>query len=67
MGEIIKRINTTENPSYVSVPIHGPDINVRSILDNMQRLNCMQDPTNSYPQLVHFNIAQSVSESVTYT
>ena len=60
MGEMLKQASG-DNPSSISVPIHGPDINVKSLLENMQRLDCMQDPTDSYPQLIHFNVAQSVS------
>ena len=59
MAEFIERTNQSEKPSYVNIPIHGPDISVRHILKQMEQ--CMQDPTDPHPQLIHFNIAQSVS------
>ena len=59
MAEVIDRVNTSEKPSYVNIPIHGPEISVRHILEQMKQ--CMQDPTDPHPQLIHFNIAQSVS------
>ena len=46
------------NP-YVCVPIHGPDVSVRHILEQMK--HCMQNPTAPFPQIVHFNVAISVS------
>ena len=59
MAEIIERANDSGKPSYAYISIHGPDISVRHILEQMEQ--CMQDPTDPHPQLIHFNIAQSVS------
>ena len=59
MAEIIERANDSGKPSYAYIPIHGPDISVQHILKQMEQ--CMQDPTDPHPQLIHFNIAQSVS------
>lgn len=58
MAQMIERNNETGKPSYVNIPIHGPDVSVRHILELMER--CRQDPTDPYPQLIHFNIAQNV-------
>lgn len=59
MVEMIERVNVSGKPSYVNIPIHGPDVSVRHILELMEQ--CRQDPTEPYPQLIHFNIAQNVS------
>ena len=59
MADVLDRVNVSKKPSYVNIPIHGPDISVRHILEQMEQ--CMQDPTDPHPQLIHFNIAQSVS------
>lgn len=59
MAELIGRVNKSSMPSYVCIPIHGPEVFVRHILETMEQ--CRQDPTDPHPQLIHFNIAQSVS------
>ena len=59
MAEIIARANDSGKPSYAYISIHGPDISVRHILEQMEQ--CVQDPTDPHPQLIHFIIAQSVS------
>lgn len=59
MAELIGRVNKSEMPSYICIPIHGPEVYVRHILETMEQ--CRQDPTDPHPQLIHFNIAQSVS------
>ena len=43
----------------VCIPIHGPDVSVTHILEQMEQ--CMQNPTAPFPQLVHFDVAVSVS------
>lgn len=58
MAELIGRVTKSKKSSYVCIPIHGPEINVRRILETMEQ--CRQDPTDPYPQLIHFNVAQSV-------
>lgn len=56
-GTRIKNTKTT-----VCVPIHGPEVSIHHILTEMKE--CQQDPTDPYPQLIHFNIAQNVSRLV---
>ena len=63
MAEIIRRINNS-TLAYISIPIHGPEISIRDILEQLQP--CMQDPTDPCPQIIHFNVAQSVSALYTY-
>lgn len=58
MAEIIKRINNSML-AHISIPIHGPEISIRYILEQLKP--CMQDPTDPHPQIIHFNVAQSVS------
>ena len=58
MAEMITIINISEKLSYVNIPIHGPEVSVRHILELMEE--CKQDPTDTHPQLIHFNIAQDV-------
>uniref|UniRef100_A0A1X7THY6 Death domain-containing protein n=1 Tax=Amphimedon queenslandica TaxID=400682 RepID=A0A1X7THY6_AMPQE len=62
MTEIIKRINKPGKLSYVSIPIHGPEVSVRHMLKLMKE--CKQDPTNTHPQLIHFNIAQDMIDQI---
>ena len=61
-SEVLKKeyINdeTEINPHYVCIPIHGPDISVTILIEQLQQ--CRQDPNNPYPQIIHFNIANSV-------
>ena len=45
-------------PHYVCVPIHGPEVSVMKLIEQMEA--CKQNPNNSYPQLIHFNISHSV-------
>ena len=50
--------------SYVCIPIHGPDVSVRRILEQME--DCMQNPTAPFPQIVHFDVAISVSMYINF-
>ena len=59
MAEMIEKVNQTGKSSYINIPIHGPEVSVRHILELMEE--CRQDPTDSHPQLIHFNVAQNVS------
>ena len=58
MAELITKINYSNNSSYINVPIHGPEVSVKHILELME--DCKQDPADCHPQLIHFNIAQNV-------
>lgn len=58
MAEVISKIKNSRKP-YVNIPIHGPEISIRHTLELMKE--CKQDPTDTYPQLIHFNIAQDVN------
>ena len=62
MAEMIQKVNQTGKSSYINIPIHGPEVSVRHILELMEE--CRQDPTDSHPQLIHFNVAQNVSYNV---
>lgn len=62
IAEMVEKINCSKNPrnpNYVNVSIHGPDVSVQHIMKLME--SCRQDPMDTYPQLIHFNVAQDVS------
>ena len=65
-AEILKREYMTktdeqEKLHYVCVPIHGPEISLMMLIERLEE--CKQDPNNAYPQIIHFNIANSVRKS----
>lgn len=49
----------SDRDQYVCIPIHGPEVCVSTLLEQLKP--CNQDPNNPYPQLIHFNVATSVS------
>ena len=59
MAEVIDRVNHSEKPSYINVPIHGPEVSVYRILELITKYG--QDPTDPHPQIIHFNVAEDVS------
>lgn len=63
MAEMLQKQGASHENSYVCIPIHGPSVSLRDILELMEP--CMQDPTNPFPQIIHFNISQSVSITLT--
>ena len=44
--------------NYVCVPIHGPDVSARTIMEYL--LPSLQGPTDPHLQLIHFDISHSV-------
>ncbi len=58
--EYMMNVENEMNPDhYVCIPIHGPEISVENVIEQLQK--CGQDPNNPYPQIIHFNIANSVN------
>ena len=61
-AEILKKnymsLTGQEKPQYVCVPIHGPEISLMMLIEQLEE--CKQDSINPFPQIIHFNIANSV-------
>ena len=59
MAEMLQKQHSSEDKkSYVCIPIHGPSVSLQNLLFLMEP--CKQDPTEPFPQIIHFNVSKSV-------
>ena len=52
-----------KNP-YICIPIHGPDVSPDAIMSYFRLDVCPQNPSQLFPQLLHFDIEHSVIPEV---
>lgn len=62
MAEMIQRVSIPGKKYYINVPVCGPDVSERSILELVK--DGIQTGSDTYPQLIHFNLHLSHTVSL---